>query len=74
MKVLIVRCQQGPVAWRLTPLRATGGLTLRCLNDGFTVLAGLATDADIVITLRTVASHSAAIQGAVQDIAQIDLG
>jgi len=73
VNILLVRCTNGIVAWRLSPNRVTKSTSARCLNDAFLVTSDLILDASVVDYLQAIASHSSQLKGAVQTVAQIEL-
>lgn len=73
MRVLLVRCQNGLVVWRLSATRATHTTNARCLNDGFFVSKLLLVDTDAVDFLQAIATKSSALRGPIQSVTQLDL-
>lgn len=73
MNVLLFRCANGMVGWRLSSGRRDGITAARCLNDAFLIARELTVDADVVDFLQSVALHSVALRGAVQQVFQVDL-
>ena len=73
MNILLVRCTNGIVAWRLSPNRLLHSTSARCLNDAFLVTSDLVLDSEVVDYLQRIATHSAALRGVVQSVAQIEL-
>jgi hypothetical protein len=63
--MLLVRCANGLVLWRLVqPVGDTQGYA-RCLNDAFVVPMADHTDTTLVAAIAMMASHSAAVGGAI---------
>lgn len=73
MNLLIVRCQNGMVVWKLGAIRDGSITTARCLNDGFLVTSNLITEAEVVDYLQRIATHSAALRGSLQAVSQLHL-
>jgi len=73
MRVLLVRCQNGIVVWRLSTTRRTATTNARCLNDGFFVSKQLLVDADVIDFLQSIATKSASLRGPIQSVTQLDL-
>lgn len=72
--MLIVRCANGIVLWRVVqPVGDTPGFA-RCLNDQFVVPMADHADATLVTAIASMASHSASVAGAIawaSDIGEI---
>jgi hypothetical protein len=72
--MILVKCQNGVVLFRVSTPRTNEPRKILCLNDGQVVEVKGANNLAIVNVIEMIVQHSAQLKGAVQFLTDIELG